>query len=85
MHMQTKRNADKELKDRLYRMNRRLALKRDGHHCRICGATERFECHHIKPRSLGVDHSLRNLVIVCGACHHDLHRIRPKSHGMINV
>jgi len=76
MGMQTKRNGKKELQQYEYKLNRAKALRRDGNKCRICGSTEKLECHHIRPRSLGVDHSLHNLATVCSACHHDLHRVR---------
>lgn len=44
--------ADKQRADAsLYQRNRKLALARDGHACRVCGAQFRLETHHVSPRS----------------------------------
>lgn len=46
-------------------------LKRDEHECQMCGATERLEAHHIKPKSLYPEHALQvtNGVALCFVCH----------------
>lgn len=46
-------------------------LKRDGHKCKICGATERLEAHHIIPlsESLLTALMLMNGVTLCRECH----------------
>lgn len=57
---------------------RRLAIKRDGHKCQICGskktATNRLHVHHIKPfREFHNDYvsanQLSNLITLCRSCH----------------
>ncbi|GEM_PF-3637285 len=44
--------------------------------CPVCGdekAVESLTKHHIHPRSLGGPTDLRNLVLICRACHDDVH------------
>jgi DNA mismatch repair protein MutS len=43
--------------------------------CEVCKSpiVTGLEVHHITPRKLGVDNSLRNLVVVCQKCHDDHH------------
>jgi 5-methylcytosine-specific restriction endonuclease McrA len=63
-----KKRAD----DSLYAKNSRLARIRDGHHCRICGALQALEAHHLVPRSLvgkALRHALSNLLTLCHDCH----------------
>jgi 5-methylcytosine-specific restriction endonuclease McrA len=54
-----------------------LALERDGHRCRQCGATEHLEVHHDKPvDTFGPDeypHELENLITLCSSCHKKRH------------
>ena len=45
--------------------------------CPVCGdekPMERLTKHHIHPRSLGGPTDLRNLVLICRACHDDVHQ-----------
>jgi hypothetical protein len=45
--------------------------------CPVCGdvkAMDRLTKHHIHPRSLGGPTDLRNLVLICRACHDDVHQ-----------
>jgi len=46
-------------------------LKRDDHECQMCGATERLEAHHIRPKALYPDLALQvtNGVALCFVCH----------------
>lgn len=37
--------------------------------CKICGATDGLERHHLKPRSQGGKATRRNIVYLCRACH----------------
>jgi 5-methylcytosine-specific restriction endonuclease McrA len=63
-----KRRAD----DSEYARNSKLARIRDGHHCRICGALQALETHHLVPRSLvgkALRHALSNLLTACRECH----------------
>lgn len=55
---------------------RRLALARDGHRCRVCGADDRdaLTVHHIYPKGLGGVNCPANLVTLCRQCHQDLCR-----------
>ena len=44
--------------------------------CPVCGDEKSLECltkHHIHPRSLGGVTDLQNLVLVCRACHDNVH------------
>jgi len=58
----TRHNARAEL--------RAEALKRDGHRCARCGATENLVVHHKKPWARGGDDELENLETLCQNCHH---------------
>ena len=64
-----KRESDSEYA--WHQKNRRMVIERDVW-CRWC---QRFgnEVHHIRPRSLCVDHSTSNLVLLCGLCHAKIH------------
>lgn len=45
--------------------------------CPVCGedkGMDRLTKHHIHPRSLGGPSDLRNLVLICRACHDDVHQ-----------
>lgn len=45
--------------------------------CPVCGdekPVEKLTKHHIHPRSLGGPTDLRNLVLICRACHDDVHQ-----------
>lgn len=61
--------------DDQWRESRLAALVRDNYQCMRCGATDRSELdvHHRMPRSMGIDHSLANLVTLCDGCHAALH------------
>lgn len=47
---------------------RRAVYARDGHICQICGATEDLTLDHIWPQSLGGEHTLENLRVLCRSC-----------------
>ena len=77
------RAAKKRKSDAEYAKNRMMAIERDGGTCRRCWDVrkvliwrEPVECHHIRPRSLGVDHSTENLVLLCKSCHDAVHAKR---------
>lgn len=77
------RAAKKRKADAEYAKNRIRAIQRDNGTCRHCWDTlkvfiwrEPCECHHIHPRSLGVDHSIGNLVLLCKSCHDLVHAKR---------
>jgi ATP-dependent DNA helicase RecQ len=47
-------------------------FNRDLHRCTECNRLLRWdegELHHVKPRSLGGDWSMANLVTLCSECH----------------
>jgi len=48
---------------------RRLALKRDGNCCVICGSDDRVQVHHIIPYRYSRSHAIENLVSLCRRCH----------------
>jgi 5-methylcytosine-specific restriction enzyme A len=66
MHSKT---ANARYGNRTYRSNRKRALRRDGHRCRRCGATEGVQTHHIVPIPDGGSHHFSNLVSLCPRCH----------------
>lgn len=47
---------------------RQFVLKRDGHKCVQCGATERLTMDHIKPKSKGGKWTPDNLQTMCAEC-----------------
>lgn len=59
--------------DRAYRKIRLRALKRDHFLCQSClrkgHITSAEEADHLKPISLGGDHSLSNIEAICSNCH----------------
>lgn len=59
-----------------YKANCRLVSIRDAHKCRVCGARDGLQHHHIRFRSQGRDDSTANLLLVCGGCHSDVHAYR---------
>ncbi|RYZ03966.1 MAG: HNH endonuclease [Myxococcales bacterium] len=54
---------------------RRAVLRRDRHRCRVPGCTHaRFvDIHHVHTRADGGDHSIDNLITLCGAHHRAIH------------
>jgi 5-methylcytosine-specific restriction endonuclease McrA len=72
------RQAAKAERKRIRRTARAAVVARDTH-CRVCGATDRLECHEIRFRSSTstLRHptavfSTQNMLLVCQSCHHDL-------------
>ena len=47
--------------------------RRDGKHCRVCGAIHALDLHHILMRSLGGKDEIDNLCWVCRDCHKAIH------------
>ena len=62
---------------------RRAVLERDQHRCRVPGCRNAtfVDVHHIEYRSDGGRHEANNLVTVCSAHHHALHRGKLRSQG----
>lgn len=49
---------------------RAKAKLRDGNACRLCGATDRLEVHHIRPLDKGgAPYHTGNLITLCHDCH----------------
>lgn len=44
--------------------------------CRLCGTHRDLHRHHIVPRSRKLCHEPDNIVVVCHACHRDIHAKR---------
>lgn len=65
-------------REKVYRASCQLVNRRDGFRCRACNvAIQGFaHHHHIRFRSQGRDDSTANLVLLCGACHADVHAYR---------
>lgn len=57
---------------------RPAVLERDNHRCVLCGYDQRLTIHHIKPKSIEIDHRLINLAVVCEPCHTRLNRLANK-------
>ena len=52
---------------------RKKVLKRDDHHCVICGGDDQIQVHHIVPASQGGSDNLRNLITLCHKDHDLVH------------
>lgn len=50
------------------RVERRIALRRDGYRCRWCGSPDDLELDHIVPFSKGGACDLDNIQILCSDC-----------------
>jgi hypothetical protein len=50
------------------RVERRIALRRDGYRCRACGSPDDLELDHIVPFSRGGPCHLSNVQILCSDC-----------------
>lgn len=50
------------------RVERRIALRRDGYRCRWCGSPDDLELDHIVPFSRGGACDLDNIQILCSDC-----------------
>ncbi|HEX9951722.1 MAG TPA: HNH endonuclease [Rubricoccaceae bacterium] len=69
----------------LYRkvlLTRRNLLRRDGHACQYCGATERLTLDHVLPRSRGGPETWENLVAACTRCNNRKGSRTPEEAGM---
>lgn len=74
-----------------YAKARALVWERDSGFCRVCGqdAMKLYrgigfgfgQCHHIRYRSRGGQNNVQNLVLVCVACHDDIHARRVELSG----
>ncbi len=49
-------------------LTRRNLLRRDGHACQYCGATEKLTLDHVVPKSRGGPDAWDNLVAACTPC-----------------
>ena len=63
-------------------LTRRNLLRRDGHACQYCGATERLTLDHVLPRSRGGPETWENLVAACTRCNHRTGSRTPEEAGM---
>lgn len=48
-------------------------VKRDNHHCVVCGKIRRLHCHHVIHRSEMGKGVPENLVMLCEECHYNIH------------
>ena len=53
---------------------RRLALRRDGYTCQLCGEAKNLHVHHISYEHIGTARELEDIVSLCGACHDAVHQ-----------
>jgi len=59
----------------LYHKNYKQACKvRDGFKCRVCGAEDNLQVHHIVPGSDGGTDRLSNVMTLCKSCHQKHHK-----------
>lgn len=56
-----------------WREKRRLALKRDGYRCQMCGTGINLNVHHISYANLGTDAEMDDIVTLCEKCHEKVH------------
>jgi len=64
---------------------RQMCLEQCNYQCVECEATERLECHHIRPICWGGRNELSNLVILC-KCHHlEVHRNWAKQQKWLTI
>lgn len=63
-------------------LTRRNLLRRDGHTCQYCGATERLTLDHVLPRSRGGPETWENLVAACTRCNNRKGSRTPEEAGM---
>lgn len=63
-------------------LTRRNLLRRDGHACQYCGATERLTLDHVLPRSRGGPETWENLVAACTRCNNRKGSRTPEEAGM---
>lgn len=62
------------LSDEDWDVLRRLVLKRDDYHCRICNAHDmRLDVHHIIPIANDGPNWQTNLITLCQNCHEQIH------------
>jgi len=45
-----------------------------GNRCAKCGTTENLNIHHIKPRYLGGEDKMENIILLCKTHHEELHK-----------
>ena len=66
---------ERKLQKSIPEATRRKVFVRDKHRCVVpgCRSTRFLEAHHIRPRSEGGRHELRNLCLLCDAHHLQLH------------
>ena len=63
-------------------LSRRNVLRRDGHRCQYCGATDRLTLDHVHPRSRGGADAWENLVAACVPCNNRKGNRTPEEAGM---
>jgi 5-methylcytosine-specific restriction endonuclease McrA len=63
-------------------LTRRNLLRRDGHACQYCGATDRLTMDHVVPKSRGGPDTWENLVAACVPCNNRKGSRTPDEAGM---
>ena len=63
-------------------LTRRNVIRRDGHACVYCGATERLTIDHVLPKSRGGPDSWENLVAACTPCNNRKGNRTPTEAGL---
>ncbi|WP_412067170.1 HNH endonuclease [Rubrivirga sp. IMCC43871] len=63
-------------------LTRRNVIRRDGHRCVYCGATERLTIDHVRPKSRGGKDTWENLVAACTPCNNRKGSRTPEEAGL---
>lgn len=63
-------------------LTRKNVIRRDGHRCQYCGASDRITIDHVMPRSRGGKDTWTNLVAACVPCNNRKGNHTPKEAGM---
>ena len=63
------------MRDKEYRRNRFIVMRRDKFTCQKCGSRDKPECHHIVSFIVSGDNSISNLQCLCRNCNRKEKRI----------
>ena len=63
-------------------LTRRNVIRRDGHTCVYCGASERLTIDHVMPKSRGGPDTWENLVAACTPCNNRKGNRTPEEAGL---
>jgi hypothetical protein len=67
--------ALRSLVDRIYVLHSRLAMEKHDWRCARCRSRRPLQIHHLRYRSHGGTHEVKNLEPVCWDCHRTIHQV----------